>query len=148
MSLAQAFADHLRRDRRRSVHTVRAYVATAERLLAFLSEHHGRPVDAALLKAVGVADLRAFLADRRGDGIGNASAARELSAVRTFLAFAGVEAPRLKGPKVKKGVPRPVSPAEAVALAEDVAEERDGWTGARDLPAPPDESFRARAPLL
>lgn len=133
MSLAQAFADHLRRDRRRSVHTVRAYVATAERLLAFLSEHHGRPVDAALLKAVGVADLRAFLADRRGDGIGNASAARELSAVRTFLAFAGVEAPRLKGPKVKKGVPRPVSPAEAVALAEDVAEERDGWTGARDL---------------
>lgn len=133
MSLAQAFADHLRRDRRRSVHTVRAYVATAERLLAFLSEHHGRPADAALLKAIGVADLRAFLADRRGDGIGNASAARELSAVRTFLAFAGVEAPRLKGPKVKKGVPRPVSPAEAVALAEDVAEERDGWTGARDL---------------
>jgi integrase/recombinase XerC len=133
VSLAQAFADHLRRDRRRSVHTVRAYVATAERLLAFLSEHHGRPADAALLKAVGVADLRAFLADRRGDGIGNASAARELSAVRTFLAFAGVEAPRLKGPKVKKGVPRPVSPAEAVALAEDVAEERDGWTGARDL---------------
>ncbi|HEU4968499.1 tyrosine recombinase XerC [Sphingomonas sp.] len=133
MSLAQAFADHLRRDRRRSVHTVRAYVATAERLLAFLSEHHGRPVDAALLKAIGVADLRAFLADRRGDGLGNASAARELSAVRTFLAFAGVEAPRLKGPKVKKGVPRPVSPAEAVALAEDVAEERDGWTGARDL---------------
>lgn len=127
------FSDHLRRDRRRSIHTVRAYVATAERLLAFLSEHHGRAVDAALLKAVDLADLRAFLAARRGDGIGNASAARELSAVRTFLNFAGAEPPRMRGPRVKKGVPRPVSPAEAIALAEDVAEEREGWTGARDL---------------
>ncbi|MBS0503710.1 MAG: tyrosine recombinase XerC [Proteobacteria bacterium] len=134
-SLATAFADHLRRDRRRSVHTVRAYEATAARLLDFLSTHHGRLADVSLLKQIGVADLRAFLAARRdgGEGIGNASAARELSAVRTFLAFVGVETPRLKGPRVKKGVPRPVSPAEAVALADEVAEEREGWTGARDL---------------
>lgn len=131
--LAAAFADHLRRDRRRSVHTVRAYEATAARLIAFLQHHRGGPVDRALLAALEPADLRAFLADRRGDGIGNASAARELSAVRTFLAFVGVEAPRVKGPRVKRGVPRPVSPAEAVALAEDIAEEREGWTGARDL---------------
>jgi integrase/recombinase XerC len=125
-----AFADHLRRDRRRSVHTVRAYIATAERLVAFLREHQGGEPD---LRALGVADLRAFLASRRADGIGNASAARELSAVRTFLNFVGAEAPRVRGPKVKKGVPRPVSPAEAIALADEVAEEREGWTGARDL---------------
>ena len=131
--LVSAFADHLRRDRRRSVHTVRAYAATAERLVEFVGGHHGRAVDAGLLKAIGVADLRAFLASRRGDGIGNASAARELSAVRTFLNFVGADPPRLRGPKVKKGVPRPVSPAEAIALAEDVAEERAGWTGSRDL---------------
>jgi integrase/recombinase XerC len=128
--LAAAFADHLRRDRRRSIHTVRAYAATAERLLEFLREHQGGEPD---LKALGVADLRAFLASRRTDGIGNSSTARELSAVRTFLAFAGAEAPRLRGPKVKRGVPRPISPAEAIALAEEVAEEREGWTGTRDL---------------
>lgn len=115
------------------MHTVRAYEATAGRLIAFLGEHHGRAVDAGLLKELELADLRAFLTARRGDGIGNASAARELSAVRTFLAFVGAEPPRLRGPRVKKGVPRPVSPAEAIALAEDVAEEREGWTGARDL---------------
>src|SRR4051812_49196120 len=101
MSLAQSFADHLRRDRRRSIHTVRAYAATAERLVAFLGEHHGRAVDVPLLKSLDIADLRAFLAARRGDGIGNASAARELSAVRTFLNFVGAEPPRLRGPKVK-----------------------------------------------
>jgi integrase/recombinase XerC len=124
------FSDYLRRDRRRSIHTVRAYVATAERLLDFLREHQGGDPD---LTSLGLADLRAFLAARRGDGIGNSSAARELSAVRSFLGFAEIEVPRLRGPKVKRGVPRPVSPSEAVALAEEVAEEREGWTGARDL---------------
>src|SRR3569623_314238 len=123
--LSAAWASHLARDRRRSPHTVRAYLATAERLTRFLSEHWGGAVDQAALAAVSAADLRAYLARRRGEGLGNASAARELSAVRGFLRFAGGEgaAPRLKGPRVKKGVPRPVSPDEAVALAEGVAEE-------------------------
>lgn len=133
MTLAAKYAAHLARDRRRSAHTVRAYQATAERLVAFLQGHWGGAVDRAALGRVSQADLRAFLAQRRGDGIGNASAARELSAVRGFLSWAGGEAPRIKGPRVKKGVPRPVSPADAVALAEEVAEDaREPWIGARD----------------
>jgi len=132
--LALAFADHLRRDRRRSAHTIRAYQATAERLMGFLEGHWGGPVGPEALKLVSSADLRAYLAQRRGEGLGNASAARELSAVRGFLAFAGGGTPRLKGPRVKKGVPRPVSPDEAVSLAEDVAEDAaEPWIGARDL---------------
>lgn len=131
------FGAHLARDRRRSVHTVRAYEASAARLMAFLSGHWGGAVDRAALAKVSAADLRAYLAHRRNDGIGNASAARELSAVRAFLNFAGGEAaelPRLRGPRVRKGVPRPVSPDEAVALAEEVADDaREAWIGARDL---------------
>jgi len=131
-ALAAAWGTHLRLERRRSLHTVRAYVATAERLLEFLSEHQGGPPQ---LDALQPADLRAFLARRRLDGLGNASAARELSAVRGFLIFAGGEAsvPRLKGPRVKKGLPRAISPAEAVSLAEDVAEQgAQSWIAARD----------------
>jgi integrase/recombinase XerC len=127
-----AWSEHLRSNRRRSAHTVRAYVATAERLMAFLVEHQGGPAD---LSRVEAADLRAFLARRRGDGISNASAARELSAVRGFLKFAGGEGsvPRLKGPRIKKGLPRPISPDEAVALAEDVAEQgAEPWIAARN----------------
>ena len=130
--LVTAWAEHLHRDRRRSVHTQRAYVATAHRLLAFLGEHYGGEPD---LARVATSDIRSFLAARRGDGIGNASAARELSAIRGFLGFAAGEdaVPRVKGPRVKKGVPRPVSPAEAVSLAEDVAEQASApWIGARD----------------
>ena len=129
------FGRHLARDRRRSAHTVRAYEATAARLLGFLGEHWGQEADRATLGNVSAAALRAHLARRRGQGLGNASAARELSAVRTFLKWAaGDEAPpRMRGPRVKKGVPRPVSPADAVALAEEVAEDAaEPWIAARD----------------
>lgn len=121
----------------RSDHTVRAYVATAHRLIAFLGEYRGQPVDGAMLGTVEVADLRAYLARRRQEaGLGNASAARELSAVRGFLAFAGGEgaAPKMRGPRVKRGVPRPIAPAEVEALAEDAADAAQSpWLAARDL---------------
>ncbi len=131
-AVISAWGEHLRRDRRRSLHTVRAYLATAERLMTFLAAHQGGPPN---LAHVDVAELRAFLAARRVDGIANASAARELSAVRGFLTFAGGKdaMPRIKGPRVKKGVPRPISPDDAVALAEDVAEQsNEAWISARD----------------
>ena len=133
MDRAAAFAEHLGSDRRRSPHTVRAYAATAERLLDFLTDHWGEAVTNETLARVGTADLRAYLARRRGEGLGNASAARELSAVRAFLAWSGADAPRVRGPKVKRGVPRPVAPHEALALAEDVADgAREPWIAARD----------------
>ncbi len=133
--LSMQYAAHLTRDRRRSLHTVRAYQATAERLTAFLQAHWGERVDAAALARVTPADLRAFLAARRGEGLGNGSAARELSAVRGFLTFAvpGGEPPRLRGPRIRKGVPRPISPDEVLALAEEVADDAaEPWIGARD----------------
>lgn len=134
-ALPLEFGQHLSRDRRRSVHTVRAYEATAVRLAQFLGEHWGEEVDRAALGRVTAADLRAYLARRRGQGLGNASAARELSAVKTFLKWAaGDDAPpRMRGPRVKKGVPRPISPADAIALAEEVAEDAaEPWIAARD----------------
>ncbi|HVJ02336.1 MAG TPA: tyrosine recombinase XerC [Sphingomonas sp.] len=136
LPLALAWAQHLARDRRRSAHTVRAYEATAVRLVGFLQQHWGGPVTRAALAKVSTTDLRAFLAKRRDEGLGNSSAARELSAVRGFLKFAagdGADLPRMRGPRVKKGVPRPIAPHEAVALAEAVSEEAsEPWIAARD----------------
>ena len=140
MPPAMQWAEHLARDRRRSVHTVRAYRAAAERLTMFLNGHWGERLDRAALARVTATDLRAFLAHRRdpaqaSGGLGNASAARELSAVRGFLAWANADAeqPRLRGPRVKAGVPRPISPADAVALAEEVSDAAaEPWIGARD----------------
>lgn len=127
----------LTHEKRRSEHTRRAYLATAERFCDFLSRHHGGAVDAAMLRGLGANDLRAFLATRRSEGLGNASAARELSALRGFLRFVGgrdATLPQLRGPRVKKGLPRPIAPQEALALAQDVEDQgRQGWVGARDF---------------
>jgi integrase/recombinase XerC len=135
-----AWADHLTRDRRRSEHTVRAYAATAHRLIDFLAEHLGEVVSGQALTELRPADLRAFLTRRRAAGLGNSSASRELSAVRGFLTFAATHAgkdasvPKLKGPKRARSVPRPISPDEAVSLAEDVAEDaQQEWIAARDF---------------
>jgi integrase/recombinase XerC len=139
-ALVLAWRDHLARNRRRSDHTVRAYVATAHRLIDFLGNYSGGPVRALALTQLQPGDLRAYLSARRGDGLGNSSAARELSAVRSFLTFAVAEqngaggVPRVKGPKVPRSVPRPVSPAEALGLAEEAAEQQDQpWVAARDF---------------
>ena len=130
------FATHLRDDRRRSAHTVRAYVITAERFCAFLMEHIGGGVGAAEIKALKQADIRSYLAFRRGDGLTNNSAARELSALRAFFKHVGgdeAQIPKIKGPKVKRGVPRPASPEDILALAGDAQDSAsEDWVGARD----------------
>jgi integrase/recombinase XerC len=131
---------HLARDRRRSPHTVRAYQATAHRLIDFLAGHLGEAVDDASLAGLRPADLRAFLTCRRAEGLGNSSAARELSAIRNFLGFAAAERggeanlPRLKGPKRPRSVPRPISPDEALSLAGEAGEDaREEWIATRDF---------------
>lgn len=138
--LAARWHDHLLQGRRRSPHTVRAYTATAHRLIDFLENHLGGSVDGDALAALSPADLRAFLAARRAAGLGNASAARELSGVRAFLTFAAEEdggppsVPLLKGPKQQRNVPRPVSPDDVLGLAEEAeAAASEPWIGARDL---------------
>jgi integrase/recombinase XerC len=133
--MLEAWHDHLAQGRRRSPHTVRAYVATAARLLDHLGDADWRSVARA-----DAAALRRHLAGRRGQGIGNASAARELSALKAFIAFAQQQAglaesapPRMRGPRVKKGIPRPVTPDDAVNLADSVGQDaREDWIGARD----------------
>lgn len=130
-----AWRAHLTDARRRSVHTVRAYVGAAERLVRARDLETWD--DVAALEAH---DLRAHLAARREEGLGNASAARELSALKAFIAFARSEAgdpdpaaPRVRGPRMKKGLPRPVTPDEAVNLADLVdGTASDDWIGARD----------------
>jgi len=127
---------HLALERRRSAHTVRAYVASAERLIRFLAIHHDTPPNEPMLAALPATDLRAYLAHRRNEGLSNASTARELSAIRAFLKFIGGEhgvVPTMRGPRVKKGVPRPVSPDDVMALAEDVSENAtEPWIATRD----------------
>ena len=133
--LLEAWTAYLAQGRRRSPHTVRAYGATAARLLDALGATNWGQ-----LARTDAAALRQQLAHRRAEGLTNASAARELSALKQFIAFARERAgmadpapPRMRGPRVKKGIPRPVTPDDAVNLAATVHEDAAvEWIGARD----------------
>ncbi|WP_137679260.1 tyrosine recombinase XerC [Aurantiacibacter suaedae] len=133
--LLEQWRDHLALARRRSPHTVRAYVAAAERLLRDRDVKGWEDVGALEARA-----LRAHLAARRAEGIGNASAARELSALKALIAFAREQsggepgdAPRMRGPRLKKGLPRPITPDDVSNIADMVAADaKDEWTGLRD----------------
>lgn len=133
--LLEAWRAHLTDSLRRSPHTVRAYTCAAQGIIAAR--------DLATFDAVAALeahDLRAHLAARRAGGLANTSAARELSALKAFIAFARAESgdpdpapPRLRGPRLKKGLPRPVTPDEAVNLADLIeGTATENWIGARD----------------
>ena len=138
-AVAVRWASFLAFDRRRSPHTVRAYVATAHRFLDFLGRHRGEEVGRFGLLTVPASDLRAFLADRRAHGLGASSAAREMSAVRAFLTFAAEDAgnlpqlPRTRAPKRPRTLPRAASPDDVMALADEAGAATDDWTAARDM---------------
>lgn len=133
--LLSPWHDHLALGLRRSPHTVRAYDKAASTLLAQLDLNSWDQV-----ADITAAQLRSHLASRRSDGLSNASAARELSALKGFIAFARAQAghelsdpPRMRGPKIRKGLPRPVMPDDAIGLADTVeAIAGEDWIGARD----------------
>jgi integrase/recombinase XerC len=115
-------------------------VATAHRFIQFLGAYRAESVDAAALISIAATDLRAFLAQRRAEGLGASSAARELSGVRAFLKYASeqqgsrAQLPRTRAPKRPRTLPRPASPEDAMGLAEDAADAASTpWIGARDL---------------
>ncbi len=134
--LLTEYRSFLANNRRRSPATVKAYVATAERLTDFLSHHWGALANREALAGIKSNDIRSFLAARRAEGLTNRSTARELSAIRGFLRFAlgdDADIPALKGPRVKSGVPRPVAPDDVLAIADDVAAHAsEDWQSARD----------------
>ena len=133
--LLRAWHAHLAIGRRKSPHTVRAYHKAAERLLT-----RQKLTDWPEVATLTAARLRTHMASRRAEGLANTSAARELSALKGFIAFARAQAghdvtdpPRMRGPRIKKGLPRPVTPDDATALAQAVETiAGEAWTGARD----------------
>ncbi len=120
-----------------SEHTVSGYLRDVADFLGFLEGYTGEPVSAAVLAKVEPRDIRAWLAERARGGMGAASRARGLSALRNWLrwlAQKGVgDAAALTGIRTPK-LPRPVPKA----LAHDetdrlLAAPGEDWQDRRDL---------------
>ncbi|MBX3479480.1 MAG: tyrosine recombinase XerC [Caulobacter sp.] len=141
-----AWLTHLAAERRASPRTLEAYRAGAAHYLAFLTRHRAETLTVEALGSVSAAEVRAWLADRRGGRDGDRelaarSLSQALSAVRSFHGFVdrrlGVPCPGLalvRGPRVRPGAPRPVSEDQARGLLIEAAADpdRDPWEGLRD----------------
>lgn len=135
-----AWTAHLADERRLSPHTVEAYGRDVAGFLGFLVHHLGGAPSIADIAGLAPQDLRAWLAQRRSEGLQDRSIMRALAAVRAFLAWVerrfGVANPRLRlvrGPRLRATLPRPVSEAGAVALIAEAGSAHDEpWVAARD----------------
>jgi integrase/recombinase XerC len=133
---------HLAAERRMSAKTVEAYGRDMRQFLAFLAGHFGTRVTLARLCDLAPSDVRAFMAQRRGAGIGGRSLMRALAGVRSFARFlerqgrgkvAALAA--VRAPRVGKSLPKPVAVAPAKRLADTAlraGEARPPWVLARD----------------
>ena len=110
--------------------------------LGFLAEHLGGAPSLKELAALAPADVRAFLAARRAQGIGSRSLMRTLAGVRGFARFlerngkgkVGALA-AVRAPKIGKTLPRPLSVAAARGVTDPglaAGDEREPWLAARD----------------
>ena len=130
----EAFGAHVRDERGRSPHTVRAYLGDVRALLAHLATS-GRTD----LAGLALADLRGWLATLHAAGQSRASLARRAAAARAFTAWCarrgllpddpGV---RLASPQVPRRLPTVLDPEQA-ATVMDAAGADEGPASVRDL---------------
>jgi integrase/recombinase XerC len=141
-ALLQTWIAHLRDERRFAANSVEAYERDVAAFLGFLQGHLGGEPSSQDLASLEPRDLRAYLAHRRQgpDALADRSISRALAAIRSFYRYLerrhGVTNARLalvRGPKLKRPLPRPVSEGAArdlIVEAKDTASQE--WVGARD----------------
>lgn len=132
--------DHLGSERRLADRTLVAYERDLRQFLRFLTMHQGGPPGLADLGGLLPADFRAFLASRRGDGVGSRSLARGLAGIRSFLRFVeargdltAAASTAVRPPRQPRRLPRPVTAGEARAVTEaENGLAAEPWIAARD----------------
>ncbi|KAB0677600.1 tyrosine recombinase XerC [Aureimonas leprariae] len=131
----------LEEERRASPHTLAAYERDLRQFFGFLTGYHGRPATVADLADLKAADLRAFLASRRRDGVEAKTLGRGLAAIRSFVRHlerrglaSSAGARSMRAPKQPKSLPRPLSVPDALAVSEEAgALAAEPWIAARNV---------------
>jgi integrase/recombinase XerC len=139
---AVAWLQHLAHERRLSAHTIEAYGRDARQYLSFLEKRFGAPPAISDFTDCAPGDLRAFLAQRRAEGVEGRSLQRALSALKSLARHIARESGQtaaalgaVRAPKVGRRLPRPLSAPDARAMTTTAlrdGEAREPWVLARD----------------
>ena len=130
--LIKLFLDHLKFERRLSVHTQIAYSKDLHDWAQFL----GQEMNIDLIAQVNPSFIRSWLASLREVGVTPRSIIRKISALKSFYKFllrTGVISispmTQITAPKMGKSLPVFIKEDEAVALGELVAVSSEDWKG-------------------
>lgn len=133
------FLDHLDGERQQSPNTVRAYRRDLEAFTGFCDRHYGGEWD---FETVDRQGLRGFLGELQRRGLTKRSAARALSAVRSFYRFLqvhqGMDANPARGlrmPRLDRRLPAYLDRQDTdnVFAAAEARVDPDSFAGIRDL---------------
>lgn len=121
--------------------TLSAYRRDVAGFLGFLTAHTGGPVGLSALRAVGLGDMRAWMAHERGRGVAARSLARALSAVKGFFRWLGrregfepTAVLSARAPRFQTKLPRPLTEAGAQDMITQVGlQSETPWIAARDM---------------
>ncbi|MGC5584022.1 tyrosine recombinase XerC [Ornithinimicrobium sp. W1679] len=141
--VVQAFAQHLRVEKGRSEHTVRAYLGDLRALDAFL---HGQGVEE--LTEVRLVHLRAWLGALGAGGAARSSVSRRAATVRTFFAWARRSGRTAQDPAVRLVAPGRDASLPGVLRAEQAQQLMDLAAVAADDDDPVHLRDRAALELL
>ena len=115
MDMLADFTAYLTDERRMADKTVEAYRSDLAGFLGFLAIHLGDAPTPQRLGKLRARDVRSFLAQRRRDGLADASIARLLSSIKALYRWLGrthgienAEIAYLQGPRRPQRLPRPV----------------------------------------
>ncbi len=133
---------YLGAERRMSAKTLEAYKRDVGQFLDFLTRHLGSAPSLKQLAKLTPADVRAFMAARRSEGLGSRSLMRVLAGARSFARFLERNGKgkvgalsAVRAPKIAKTLPKPLAIAAAKRIADTdlrAGEEREPWIIARD----------------
>lgn len=130
----------LRDIRRLSNHTLEGYAQDLADFLCFIHDYRAEPLTLALLEGLQAAELRAWLAHRKKQGIGDSSNARAMSSLRNFFRHlereAGLENAavfNLRLPRRKAPLPKALTEDSALQALDTIKTlHPEPWVGKRD----------------
>ena len=135
------WATHERAIKAAAPNTIKAYVQDVSEFIGFMTRYKAEPQGLGALEHITIRDMRAWMANARGNGLTARSLSRALSAVKTFYkwlakqnGFEPTAVLTIRAPKFQKKLPRPLTAKAAGQVIETMADlQPESWVAARDL---------------